>query len=44
MRFKDAAYEILKNAEEHLRYNEITDNAIYARSWSLANMLIYWKG
>jgi hypothetical protein len=28
MQFKDAAYEILKQAGEALRYNEITDRAL----------------
>lgn len=44
MQFKDADYEILINAEEHLHYNEITNNAIYARSWLIANTLFDWDG
>lgn len=31
MQFKDAAYEILKQADEPLYYNEITDRALEAK-------------
>ena len=42
MQFKDAAYEILKQAGEPLHYNEITDRALSAGTLKLIGFVIVY--